>query len=60
MFDHKLLKYKLGWKGFDYAGMEKELNELGTQGWEAVGTLVPSSGNGQALEVVVIMKRARG
>ncbi len=60
MFEHKVLKYKLGWKGFDYPGMEKELNELGAQGWEAVGTIVPAVGAGQTIEIGVILKRARG
>ncbi|MFE7202360.1 DUF4177 domain-containing protein [Pseudonocardia alni] len=60
MFEHKVLQYKLGWNGFDYPGMEKELNELGAQGWETVGTIVPAVGAGQTIEIGVILKRARG
>ncbi|MFJ9854729.1 DUF4177 domain-containing protein [Streptomyces sp. NPDC101150] len=46
-------------KGFDYARMERDLNDLGRQGWEALSTLAPSCGAGQAIEVVVL-KRALG
>ncbi|MBP2479419.1 hypothetical protein JOF53_008291 [Crossiella equi] len=58
-FEHKVLTYKLGWKGFDYSGMENDLNELGAQGWETVSTIVPSVGAGQSIEIGVILKRAR-
>jgi hypothetical protein len=40
--------------------MEKELNELGVHGWQAVGTIVPSVGAGQSVEIGIIVKRARG
>jgi hypothetical protein len=39
--------------------MERQLNELGAQDWEAVGTIVPSVGAGQSIEIGVILKRAR-
>ncbi len=60
VFEHKVLKFTWGWKGFDYAAMENELNELGVHGWEAVGTIVPSVGAGQSVEIGIIVKRARG
>jgi hypothetical protein len=59
VFEHKVLKFPWGWKGFDYAAMEQELNELGVHGWEAVGTIVPSVGAGQSVEIGIIVKRAR-
>ena len=60
MFEHKVLTFTWGWKGFDYAAIEKELNALGADGWEAVGTIVPSVGAGQSIEIGVIVKRSRG
>lgn len=59
VFEHTIVKFTWGWKGFDYAAMEQELNELGAQGWETVSTVVPSVGAGQSLEIGVILKRAR-
>jgi uncharacterized protein DUF4177 len=59
-FEHKVLKFGWGWKGFDYAAMERELNELGAQGWETVGTIVPSVGAGQSIEIGVVLKRTVG
>ncbi|MFI1459339.1 DUF4177 domain-containing protein [Nocardia carnea] len=52
-----MLRYKLGMKGFDYDRMEQDLNDLGRKGWEAVGTLAPSFGSGQAIEVALILKK---
>ena len=52
-WEHKVLKYKLGWKGFDYEQIEQELDELGRQGWEALGTVAPS----YSQDLVVILKR---
>ncbi len=57
-WEHKVLTYKLRMKGFDYAQMEQDLNELGRAGWEALSTIAPSYGAGQATEVVVLLKRA--
>ncbi|MYW63737.1 DUF4177 domain-containing protein [Streptomyces sp. SID8379] len=57
-WEHKVLTYKLGMKGFDYGQVEEQLNELGRDGWQAVGTLAPSFGAGQAIEIAVILKRA--
>ena len=34
-WEHKVLTYDLGWKGYDYDRIEQDLNELGRQGWEA-------------------------
>jgi hypothetical protein len=59
-FEHKVVRFGWGWKGFDYAAMEQELNALGAQGWETVGTLVPSVGAGQSTEIAVVLKRTAG
>ncbi|MDL5159089.1 DUF4177 domain-containing protein [Actinomycetospora termitidis] len=59
-FQYKVLTYKLGWKGFKYEQMEQDLNELGAQGWDTVSTLAPSYGQGQTLDVAVILKRTVG
>jgi hypothetical protein len=56
-WEHKVLTFQLGWKGFDYDQIEQDLNEFGRQGWETVGTITPSFGAGQAIEVVIILKR---
>ncbi|WP_199546497.1 DUF4177 domain-containing protein [Streptomyces sp. N35] len=56
-WEHKVLKYKLGMKGFDYEQIERDLNELGRDGWEAVSTMAPSWGAGQAIEITVFVKR---
>lgn len=58
-FEHKVLIFKFGWKGFDYTQMERDLNELGSEGWETVGTLAPSIGSGHANEIAIFVKRAR-
>ncbi|NRB55983.1 MAG: DUF4177 domain-containing protein [Salinicola sp.] len=57
MWEYKVLTFKLRLKGFDYEGMERELSELGKTGWEAFSTMAPSYGAGQAIEVVVLLKR---
>ncbi|MFF0744856.1 DUF4177 domain-containing protein [Streptomyces sp. NPDC004111] len=57
-WEYKMLYYKLKMKGFDYGQMEKDLNELGREGWEAFSTLAPSYGSGQAIEITVLLKRA--
>ncbi|GAA4840170.1 hypothetical protein GCM10023201_32520 [Actinomycetospora corticicola] len=56
-YEHKVLTYKLGWKGFTYEQIEQDLNEWGQQGWVAVGTLAPSYGQGQTIDMAVILKR---
>jgi hypothetical protein len=58
-WEHRVLTYKLKWKGFDYAQMESDLNELGLEGWETVGTIVPTMGQGQTTDLAVIVKRPR-
>jgi hypothetical protein len=35
------------------------LNEFGRQGWENAGTITPSFGLGQAIKIVIILKRPR-
>jgi hypothetical protein len=57
-WEYKVLTFKLRLKGFDYGQIEADLNELGRQGWDAVSTLAPSFGAGQAMEVAVILKRS--
>ncbi|MGW7292323.1 DUF4177 domain-containing protein [Streptomyces xiamenensis] len=56
-WEHKVLTYNLRMKGFDYSRIEKDLNDLGEEGWEAVSTLAPSFGIGQAIEIAVLVKR---
>lgn len=57
-WEYKVLTYKLTMKGFDYGQIEKDLNDLGQQGWEAFSTLAPSFGAGQAIEITVLLKKA--
>jgi hypothetical protein len=57
-FEHKIVKFELGWKGFDHGEMERQLNDLGGQGWEAVSSLQPSIG-AAASDILVLLKRAR-
>ena len=56
-WQYKVQTYKLGWKGFAYDKLEEDLNRLGQDGWDVVGTLVPSYGSGQAVEMAVIAKK---
>jgi hypothetical protein len=57
-WEHKLQTYKVGGiKGVDYAQIEKDLNDLGRDGWEARSTIAPGRGQGQACEVAVLLKR---
>lgn len=56
-WQYKLVTHKLQWKGFDYAEVERELNDYGSQGWEMVSTIAPSFGAGQAIEIAVVLKR---
>jgi hypothetical protein len=37
---------------------EQDLNDLGREGWEALSTLAPSYGQGQAIEIAVMLKKA--
>ncbi len=57
-WQYKVVTYKLQWKGFDYATVEHELNQLGGEGWEMVSTIAPSFGAGQAIEIAVVLKRS--
>lgn len=57
-WQYRVVTYKLQWKGFDYTEVERQLNELGVQGWEMVSTIAPSFGAGQAIEIAVVLKRA--
>ncbi len=56
-WQYRLVTYKLRWKGFDYSEVERQLNDLGSQGWEMVSTIAPSFGAGQAIEIAVVLKR---
>ncbi|MEV0054397.1 DUF4177 domain-containing protein [Saccharopolyspora shandongensis] len=58
-WEHKVLTYKLRMRGFDYAEIERDLVDLGREGWEAVSTIAPSFGAGQTIEIAVIVKRPR-
>jgi hypothetical protein len=58
IFEHKIVTFGLGWKGFDHDEMERQLNELGRQGWEAVSSLQPSVGAAPT-DILVLLKRAR-
>ncbi|MEC3976812.1 DUF4177 domain-containing protein [Amycolatopsis sp. H20-H5] len=57
-WEYKVLTYKLRMKGFDYNQIELDLNDLGREGWEALSTIAPSFGSGQAIEVAVVLKKA--
>lgn len=57
-FEHKIVKFELGWKGFDHDEMERQLNDLGRQGWEAVSSVQPSIG-AAATDILVLLKRVR-
>lgn len=58
VFEHKIVTFGLGWKGFDHDEMERQLNELGRQGWEVVSSLQPSVGAAPT-DILVLVKRAR-
>lgn len=57
-WEYRMLTYQLRMKGFDYSQIESDLNGLGKEGWEAVGSIAPSYGQGQAVELAVMVKRA--
>jgi hypothetical protein len=57
-FEHKIVKFELGWTGFDHDEMERQLNDLGRQGWEAVSSVQPSIG-AAATDILVLLKRVR-
>lgn len=57
-WENKVLTFKFGWKGFDWSDIEAELNRYGRDGWEVVQTIAPSLGQGQTLEVGLVIKRA--
>lgn len=38
--------------------IENDLNDLGREGWQALSTIAPSYGAGQAMETAVILMRA--
>jgi hypothetical protein len=56
-WEYKVIRYKLRLKGFDYDQLERDLNELGRDGWDAISTIAPSYGQGQAIEIAVILKK---
>jgi hypothetical protein len=58
MYEHKIVKFGFGWKGFDYDEMERLLDDLGAQGWEAVSSLQPVIG-AASTDILVLLKRAR-
>lgn len=44
----------------DGDALTAKLNELGLQGWEAVGLTSMALGTGRTKDVVIVLKRARG
>ncbi|BDZ50299.1 hypothetical protein GCM10025867_25400 [Frondihabitans sucicola] len=58
-WEYQILKQKLTMKGFDYPAIEQQLNDLGKDGWEAFDTVTPSFGNGQSIDIGVLLKRPR-
>ena len=56
-WEYKMLDYKLGWKGFTFEQMEADLNDLGREGWEALTTVSPTYGQGQSINIAVLLKR---
>ena len=56
-WEYKVVTFKLHMKGFDYGQVAQDLNDLGREGWEALSTVAPSFGQGQAMEIAVILKR---
>lgn len=59
-WEYKVLTFKFRLKGFDYEQIENDLNDLGREGWQALSTIAPSYGAGQAMEIAVILMRAYG
>lgn len=59
-WEYKVVVHKFGWKGFKYEQIEKDLTELGRDGWEAVSTVSPSVGQGQAMDLATLLKRPAG
>lgn len=59
-WEYKVLTFKFRLKGFDYEQIENDLNDLGREGWQALSTIAPSYGAGQAMEIAVILMRANG
>jgi hypothetical protein len=57
-WEYKVVTFKFHLKGFDYGQIELDLNDFGRQGWEAISTIAPSIGQGQVMEVAVLLKRA--
>lgn len=57
-FEHRIVRFEMGWRGFDYAGLERQLSDLGAEGWEVVSTLQPLIG-AAATDIVILLKRVR-
>ena len=56
-FEYEVLRYQIGWKGFDYKKIKEQLNELGSQGWRVVGNHDANISAGVASEMVVLLER---
>lgn len=56
-WQYKVVTFKLGLKGFDYAEVEDQLNTYGSDGWEMVSSVAPGYGAGQAVEIAAVLKR---
>jgi hypothetical protein len=50
------------WLGPDLDGdaLTAKLNELGTEGWEAVGLTGMTIGTGRTKDLIIVLKRPRG
>lgn len=59
-YEYEVLTFRTGWKGFDYAKIKDQLNELGSQGWRIAGSHDSSVGGGAGTDIVIILERARG
>lgn len=58
VYEHRVVRFELGWRGFDHEEVERQLDDLGRQGWQAVSSLQPSIG-GASSDILVILTRAR-
>lgn len=59
-WDYKVLTFRIGEfrKSIpDYEDIERQLKELGGQGWEVVSSAAPGRGQGQSTELVLVARR---
>lgn len=46
-WEHKVLTFKMGWKGFPYSQIEADVNQLGQDGWEWCSPCSPAQAMGR-------------